>query len=944
MKKTVSFLLAVIIITVQLTAGISALPFKASAAETDYKCGDNVTWYLDTDGVLTISGTGSTYEFNNDAPWEAYSSSIYSVKVEEGVTRLGQHAFYNCKNIKSVHLAASVETVHFSALPTSVEEITVAENSMLTEFRIESDYFKRSKWYKNQADDEPIYLGRLLVGVPSSFSLSHVEIKSGTYAVNMKAFRDCMVTEFSFPDSLCFIGWGAFDGTAWLDAQADGPVYAGNVFLCYKGLLPLEESNYVISEGTTGIAAQAFYDQDRLNSISISSSVKYIGYDAFSGCINLSEVNFADNSELIGLDTNAFYECKCLKNIILPDSLQIIGSSAFSKTAITVLYIPKNVKTIYNNIGNIDSGSSISRYTVDENNNYFCNDEYGVLYSKDMTLLCDYPRCADIEEYTVNVQCKRIKQRAFYNTFYTNSVIVNNGCETIEGWQFNSSSVENITIPVTVSDINGLSEKQTIYCYENSFAHEFAVENQYNYILIEVVIDSEKLEGLVSLAEDVDRTLYTESSLALLDEVLNTIDLDKENLTQSQVTEWEQAIETAIENLEYLPADYSSVEAQLEKVNVLDRRYYSEISLVALDNAVKAVEYGLNITEQAKADAYAQAIADALANLAYASIVLRHEPCGVIVSATTKEIKPDTVLTVEEVDPSNYEGTNFAVGGSIRSLHFYDINLVLGSEKVQPEGTVTVKIKLADGVNPAKCKVYHVTEDIVNPLVRFASTIDGNYIVFETTHFSEFAVIEVETVLDGIEITKQPDKTDYTAGESLDTEGMKVVARFSDGTSKEISDYTVGMVNLNAAGTHKVTVYYTFGSTTKTAEFEVNVAAKEITADITENGKSTEAINKKLSLFSFYSRAAIQLECASENADGCTLRWSSDNSKVMVDENGRVTCKGLFGAKKANITVEILDGNGKVVASDTVRVIFYKFSFQLSNAVSQAIETIRREY
>ena len=84
-----------------------------------------------------------------------------------------------------------------------------------------------------------------------------------------------------------------------------------------------------------------------------------------------------------------------------------------------------------------------------------------------------------------------------------------------------------------------------------------------------------------------------------------------------------------------------------------------------------------------------------------------------------------------------------------------------------------VKIKLADGVDPAKCKVYYVTEDIVNPLVRFASTIDGNYIVFETDHFSEFAVIEVETVVDSVEVTELPDITVYGIGEQLDIGGMK---------------------------------------------------------------------------------------------------------------------------------------------------------------------------
>ena len=55
----------------------------------------------------------------------------------------------------------------------------------------------------------------------------------------------------------------------------------------------------------------------------------------------------------------------------------------------------------------------------------------------------------------------------------------------------------------------------------------------------------------------------------------------------------------------------------------------------------------------------------------------------------------------------------------------------------------------------------------------------------------------------------------------------------------------------------------------------------------------------------------------------------------MVDSNGRVTCSGLFGAKSANITVEIYDSEGNVIATDTVQVVFYKLSFQLLKFTAQ---------
>lgn len=452
--------------------------------------------------------------------------------------------------------------------------------------------------------------------------------------------------------------------------------------------------------------------------------------------------------------------------------------------------------------------------------------------------------------------------------------------------------------------------------------------------------DLSPLDGVVETANAIDRSLYTAESLARLDGAIAEID---ESLTvdkQSQVSQWVTDIETALSLLEYKPADYTNVNVQVAKANALNRKFWSQVSLILLDNAVNAVDYSLNITQQATVDGYARDIANALAMLEYASVVLRHEPCGVIVSATVKEIHPDTTLAVEEVDSSEHEGTNFAVGGSIRSLRFYDINLVYENSVVQPDGKVTVKIKLAEGVDPAKCKVYHVTEDIVNPLVRFASTIDGNYIVFETEHFSEFAVIEVETVLESIEIIQLPTKTVYGVGDVFDASGLKVVAKYSDGTSAEIEDYDISSVNLSSLGEKKVTVYYTFGGVTKSADFTVTVSAGLSKADITYEGQSVEAVNKKLGLFSFYSKASIELDCDAENINGCTARWSSDNSKVMVDSNGRVTCKGLFGAKKATVTVEYVDADGNVVASDSIRVVFYKLSFQLNSTAVEATKKI----
>ncbi len=469
--------------------------------------------------------------------------------------------------------------------------------------------------------------------------------------------------------------------------------------------------------------------------------------------------------------------------------------------------------------------------------------------------------------------------------------------------------------------------------------------------------DFTAVDTAVKKAQGINRNLYTAESLAALDKAVAAVDKNVTKEKQSQVNSWASSINSAINNLKYKPADYTQVNKAVAAANKIDLRLYSDYTVTVLKNALKSVNYNLKINEQKKVDGYASSINAAIAGLQYASVTLRHDVCGVIVSATAKEIDPDTSLAVEKVDSSEHEGTNFAVGGSIKSLNFYDINLVLGGKTVQPSGTVTVKIKLASGVDPKKCKVYHVTDDKVNPLVRFASTIDGNYIAFETTHFSEFAVIEVETVVDSVEILSLPSKTEYTVGETFETKGLTVAAHYSDGTSKAVTDFNVGMVDLSTQGEKTVTVYYTFGSVTKSADFKIKVVEKtdgkpvtppeekpepSVSAEITAEGKPAESYAKKLGIFNLYSRASILLGASLENADGCTLRWSSDNSKVFVDENGKVTCKGLFGAKKAKITLEVIDPEGNIRATDSVQVIFYKLSFQLSGFAAQTVRIMKQ--
>ena len=111
---------------------LALLPGGALAAETvaSGDCGDNLTWTLDSDGVLTIEGAGSMYEYFTNTPWASYSSQITQVRVTGGVTSICDYAFYNCRSIVSVQLPAGLTRIGSNAfyMCLALAEITIPDS------------------------------------------------------------------------------------------------------------------------------------------------------------------------------------------------------------------------------------------------------------------------------------------------------------------------------------------------------------------------------------------------------------------------------------------------------------------------------------------------------------------------------------------------------------------------------------------------------------------------------------------------------------------------------------------------------------------------------------------------------------------------------------------------------------------------------------------------
>ena len=144
------------------------------------------------------------------------------------------------------------------------------------------------------------------------------------------------------------------------------------------------------------------------------------------------------------------------------------------------------------------------------------------------------------------------------------------------------------------------------------------------------------------------------------------------NITeQAEVDAMAEAIERAISGLVLKPADYSAVDAAIEKANALNEDDYVDFS--AVKAALEAVVRGKNITEQAEVDAMAKAIEDAVAALvqkSYPVTISGTTEHGTVTTSTeaavggstvTITVKPDSGYTLGGITVTDSEGNELSL-------------------------------------------------------------------------------------------------------------------------------------------------------------------------------------------------------------------------------------------------------------------------------------------
>ena len=90
---------------------------ESAAAVASGKCGDGISWSLDENGVLWLSGEGKMddYESADVSPWAKKRGRIVEVNFENGITTVGGYAFRNCSRLQKVTLPSSLQSIKQSA-------------------------------------------------------------------------------------------------------------------------------------------------------------------------------------------------------------------------------------------------------------------------------------------------------------------------------------------------------------------------------------------------------------------------------------------------------------------------------------------------------------------------------------------------------------------------------------------------------------------------------------------------------------------------------------------------------------------------------------------------------------------------------------------------------------------------------------------------------------
>lgn len=374
------------------------MPGRASVATTvaSGTCGTNATWMLDSDGTLTISGSGAMDDYGNGEPWEEYESNIKKVIIDEGITYIGARAFFLYSALESVMIADSVTEIgnySFSACE-NLSDVVMGKGLV----KIGSGAFEETAITK-------IELGNTLVNI-------------GPWAFNLCK----QLQSVTIPDSVTTIGQAAFMNCKKIES-------------------------ITIPDNVTEMGESAFQNCSALQSVTLGSGLTWLEMDVFASCTSLKTIHIPGN--ISDIYSGAFSGCEKLTTVDLGNGVRNVDASAFSGCDISTITIPASLT-------DLDDGTFQVKdaFYVDSENTAYMSDSNGVLYTADRTILKSVPT-----NYSGTFVCPNtvteIAGYAFHGCEKVTAVTIPDAVTRVGNGAFSGcSALKCLVLPASLQNLN----------------------------------------------------------------------------------------------------------------------------------------------------------------------------------------------------------------------------------------------------------------------------------------------------------------------------------------------------------------------------------------------------------------------------------------------------------------------------------------------------------
>ena len=362
-------LAAMLTLSCAIHAGIIKSGFCGADPNPDdgiVEYGENLSWSLTDDGVLTISGSGRMYDyesifddqgnidFSKSAPWADYDNLprdyfIKKVIIEDGVASIGNMAFYECSKLTEITIPDGVTSIGKSAFHGClITEVAIPESvASIGEFAFSAC----SKLTKVTIPESVTSIGEFAFS--SCSNLTEVILSEGVTSIEGGMFCGCWcLTEITIPKSVTTIGEAAFESSGLTEITI--PESVNKIwYRAFDYCNNLKTLNYNAIDCKIVSASYSWEDDNTagwtsIKTLNIGDNVKTIPDSAFRGCTGLSELTIPENVAKIG--SRAFYKCNNIKILnynAIDCEITSNGYSSYSDwRSITTLNIGRTVKNI----------------------------------------------------------------------------------------------------------------------------------------------------------------------------------------------------------------------------------------------------------------------------------------------------------------------------------------------------------------------------------------------------------------------------------------------------------------------------------------------------------------------------------------------------------------------------------------------------------------------